>query len=281
MPTILPPAARRLGLRVLTSLAVPATLSAQPALNSAWLEWTNLQMAIAPDSGGTYLWLLSGGPGQPTPSRFFSASLDPRRTTPWIASVRAFLATRLTEADSGAIRSSHVLLDMEGSSIYAARRRVKGAWSDERILVMEGANDREPVMVIGDARNIGEIIDSLEAVSLRTFLDDSVIRRDSLDRANLHKPQRPASASPRNRPPAYPDRMRRLGIEGTVLLSFDIGVDGKADMQSIKVIHSPGPEFTESVTKSLRGFRFTAAIRDGAPARTKVVMPFTFALLHR
>jgi TonB family protein len=238
-------------------------------------------MAIAPDSGGTDVWLLSGGGGQPTPSRFFTASLDPRRTTPWIASVRAFLAAQLTDADSGAIRSSPVLLDMEGSSIYAARRRVKGTWSDEHILVMEGASATEPIMVIGDARSIREIIDSLESVSLRTYLDDSVIRRDSIDRANLHKPQKLASASPRNRPPPYPDRMRRLGIEGTVLLSFDIGVDGKADMQTIKVIHSPGPEFTESVTKSLRGFRFTAAIRDGAPARTRVVMPFTFALLHR
>ncbi|HET9426436.1 MAG TPA: energy transducer TonB [Gemmatimonadaceae bacterium] len=269
------------GFRALACLVVPSVIGAQQVLNSAWLEWTNLQMAIAPDSGGTYLWVLSGGPGEKASPRFFSSTIDPRTTVAWISDVRRFLSQPLTDADSGAIRSSPVLLDMEGSFIYVARRRLRGTWSRERILVMEARDSTEPVMVSGDEQSLGEILDSLDAVSARTILVDSAVRRDSIARVNKPKPQKPAEASPRNRPPPYPDRARADRREGTVLLSFDIGEDGKADMRSIKVIHSPGPEFVESVLKAMPRFSFTPASLDGRPVRSRVVMPFTFALMRR
>lgn len=267
-------------------LTLTAALGAQQPMKSAWLEWANMRIAIAPDSGGTYLWLVStrspepkrSGP-QTAPTKFFQATFDPAQTIGWIADARTFLKQPLTVADSGTTRGSMVLLT-SGARLYLARRQLNGKWSPERIIVMQTEDSTEPVMVNGNEESVGDILDSLEAVARRTPLDEAVVRRDSIDRANEPRPLKQASASPRNRPPIYPQRERSLNEEGTVLIEFAIGIDGRADMKSLKVIHSPGPGFLKSVLDAMPAYTFTPATHNGVPVRSRVVMPFSFSLFR-
>ena len=78
----------------------------------------------------------------------------------------------------------------------------------------------------------------------------------------------------------YPPQLRSQGIEGTVLVQFVVGTDGKPDMSTFKVLKSPDELFTKSVHDAVAKMRFQPAQVDGRNVRQVVQQPFTFALGH-
>jgi TonB family protein len=76
----------------------------------------------------------------------------------------------------------------------------------------------------------------------------------------------------------YPAELRRAGVEGTVLVHFELGVDGRADMSTFRVLKSDHHAFTEAVRAVLPGIRYTAARKDGRVVRQVVQQPFVFQL---
>jgi TonB family protein len=82
-----------------------------------------------------------------------------------------------------------------------------------------------------------------------------------------------ASASPR-----YPEALRQAKIEGEVLVQFIVNPDGKADMESFKVLKTTHDLFTKSVRNALPQMTFKPALVGGQPVRQLVQEPFTFSM---
>ena len=102
-------------------------------------------------------------------------------------------------------------------------------------------------------------------------------------------PRRPAapaaipvvSGAPRFRrppaPPAYPDRMREAGIEGTALLRLRVAADGTT--QEIRLLRSAGHRLLdEAAQAAARRWEIAPALRNGLPIEAWVEVPVRFRL---
>lgn len=74
----------------------------------------------------------------------------------------------------------------------------------------------------------------------------------------------------------YPERARREGIEGTVLLSIVVDVEGK--VVNAKVLTGPGHGLNEAAREAIGRFRFKPAIKSGQPVSTEMKYKYTFSL---
>ena len=257
----------------------PASASSSP--RSAWLTWKNLNVAIAPDSGGTYLWADTRDDRSSSRNEEpFGSAFDPAMVLSWADSARAFLALRLTAEDPGPFRASRRLPSFSGDGIYIERRQVNGAWSQDRYIVMESQGSPAPLVISGDESTIGSIIDSLEAIARRTPIMEAVVQRDSSERANNPRPTKHATARQDNQPPAYPEVERGVGRSGSVLVSFVVGPEGRADTTTVNVLHASSYGFRKAVLDALPALRFHPAERNGRAVRERVVMPFMFAVIR-
>ena len=78
--------------------------------------------------------------------------------------------------------------------------------------------------------------------------------------------------------PRYPDMLREARVEGEVLAQFVVGEDGRADVESFKVLKSSNDLFVKSVRAALPQMRFNPATVGGKAVRQVVQQPFTFSL---
>jgi protein TonB len=74
----------------------------------------------------------------------------------------------------------------------------------------------------------------------------------------------------------YPESARREGIEGTVLLSIVVDVDG--NVSNAKVLAGPGHGLNEAARDAIGKFRFKPAIKSGQPVSTEMKYKYTFFL---
>ncbi len=79
------------------------------------------------------------------------------------------------------------------------------------------------------------------------------------------------------KPPHYPPRCLRLGIEGTVRLRVLVGEDGRPQDASIST-SSGDAGLDQSALDAVRHWRFEPAKRDGVPLRAWCIVPITFSL---
>jgi TonB family protein len=87
-----------------------------------------------------------------------------------------------------------------------------------------------------------------------------------------------ARPAPDNAPPRYPDALRAGLVEGEVLAQFVVGVDGRADTSTVKILKSTHKLFTDAVVAALPRFRFLPARVGGKAVKQLVQMPFRFNL---
>jgi TonB family protein len=86
-------------------------------------------------------------------------------------------------------------------------------------------------------------------------------------------------ASPRSTPPLrYPPSLRESNIEGHVLVQFIVDREGRADLESIKVLRSNHALFTASAREALLTARYHPAERRGKFVRQVVQQPFNFCI---
>jgi TonB family protein len=76
----------------------------------------------------------------------------------------------------------------------------------------------------------------------------------------------------------YPDWMLDRGIEGEVVVSFIIGVDGRAEMDHVEVVSATRREFIHPAMRGLRLMRFRPAELDGRRVRVRVTLPLRWRL---
>ncbi len=80
-----------------------------------------------------------------------------------------------------------------------------------------------------------------------------------------------------NPPPPYPLWARRAGIEGRVLLTVQVGADGRPT--TARVSETSGNARLDEIARSaVLGWRFEPARRNGRPTAAAVTVPITFSL---
>jgi protein TonB len=77
--------------------------------------------------------------------------------------------------------------------------------------------------------------------------------------------------------PRYPAALREAGIQGRVVAEFVVDTLGRAEMDGLK-LDAAHPLLGESVRAVLPRYRFTPGEAGGGKVRTRVQLPFDFAL---
>jgi protein TonB len=80
------------------------------------------------------------------------------------------------------------------------------------------------------------------------------------------------------RPPVYPPRCLRMGIEGTVRVRVLVGEDGRP--QEVTVGKTSGEAaLDQAAIEAVRSWRFEPAKRNGVPVRAWAIVPIEFKLI--
>lgn len=80
--------------------------------------------------------------------------------------------------------------------------------------------------------------------------------------------------------PEYPSSLQSAGIEGEVDAQFVVGVDGRADMSTFKVVKSSNDMFSNAVKSAVSRARYSPAEIGGKKVRMLVQQPFMFGISH-
>jgi TonB family protein len=79
--------------------------------------------------------------------------------------------------------------------------------------------------------------------------------------------------------PVYPRDLLAIGAEGLVQMNYVVDTTGRVDMNTIEVVSSDDPRFTESVRTALGLMLFHPAKRDGKHVRQLVAQQFRFKIM--
>lgn len=90
--------------------------------------------------------------------------------------------------------------------------------------------------------------------------------------------ERSAVLLPGSPSPAFPDALRRAGVEGRVVLRFVVDSAGIVEPGSQHVVTATHPAFAEAVERVLPRLRFRPAEHRGRRVRQVVELPFVFTL---
>lgn len=78
--------------------------------------------------------------------------------------------------------------------------------------------------------------------------------------------------------PRYPDALKSVGVEGTVVMHFIVSADGRVESGSIEVVSSPNKLFSDAVKQALLNSRYRPAEAGGQKVRQLVEQSFSFKL---
>jgi TonB family protein len=267
---------RLAGAAMIFAASVGARLEAQG--QGVWLEWNNAGLTLYPDSSGVFMYFrIHAEPGARQPN--FTASFDPARLDEWLREARTFNTRVIEPSDTSQLLNTAMLQSIIGDGLRVVRRRDHGEWSKERFIVMETIRDTQPVVFIGGELSVGQILDSLAAVSKRTRFSQSAAQQ-VISETLLGAYDKEASASPKNFPPAYPMGALRARRSGFVVMSFYVDSTGRAEMNTARPFFSTEDSFTASVMAALPSMIFFPAEKDGRKVRSRVVMPFSFTVVR-
>ncbi|MDI6732364.1 MAG: energy transducer TonB [Planctomycetota bacterium] len=109
-----------------------------------------------------------------------------------------------------------------------------------------------------------------------TILSDNDAEKPRLLSSESSSEEKPL-LSTSNKPPSYPRLARLLGQEGLVVLLVEITDDGI--VSDIKLIKSTGYKLLdESAIKSVKGWRFIPATKNGKTLASRTEIPIRFKL---
>ena len=78
--------------------------------------------------------------------------------------------------------------------------------------------------------------------------------------------------------PHYPPAMKKAKVSGEVLAQFVVNTDGRANMNTFKVLKTDHQEFADAGKATLPDMRFYPAEIRGTKVMQMVQQPFTFAI---
>lgn len=183
--------------------------------------------------------------------------------------------------DGGKLNAAEFDVDLidpntvEGIEIYSSFTAVPpqymGTWGEGNcgvIVVWTGFSERQrkrreqrQAKAQSMAADLARMVDSLQ-----------VYTADQVD-----TPARPDSSALAN--PSYPDSLYRAGVQGAVVAEFVVDTVGRVAMETVGVVSTTHPLFTDAVRQALPDARFYPAMRGGQRVRQVVQLPFRFETL--
>jgi periplasmic protein TonB len=79
--------------------------------------------------------------------------------------------------------------------------------------------------------------------------------------------------------PVYPEKERKSGHEGTVVLSVVVGRDGSP--RDVKVSRTLGREFDQAAIDAVESWRFSPGTKNGKPVATRINVQVSFRIYGR
>ncbi len=76
--------------------------------------------------------------------------------------------------------------------------------------------------------------------------------------------------------PRYPDFLKKMEIEGTVVIQAVIKQDGRVEEPSVKVIKKLHPQLDQAAVDALKNSEFSPALYGSRPVRVIMQIPYTF-----
>jgi protein TonB len=80
--------------------------------------------------------------------------------------------------------------------------------------------------------------------------------------------------------PTYPASLRQAGVQGRVVVQFVVDTAGRAELTDLQVVETAHPLFVDAVRAALARYHFSVGEAGGRKVRTRVQMPFEFALIR-
>jgi protein TonB len=90
--------------------------------------------------------------------------------------------------------------------------------------------------------------------------------------------EKPVMQIPGTPTPRYPEVLRSSGVEGEVQAQFVVDEDGRAEVNSLKILKSSNDLFTDAVRRALPNMRFYPAEVGGKHVKQLVQQTFQFKL---
>jgi TonB family protein len=78
----------------------------------------------------------------------------------------------------------------------------------------------------------------------------------------------------------YPPALFAAGVKGSVLAEFVVDAAGKVEYESLGIVSSTHPLFSDAVRRALENARYTPAMRRGVAVRQLVQQPFDFMVAN-
>lgn len=75
----------------------------------------------------------------------------------------------------------------------------------------------------------------------------------------------------------YPPEMKNRGIGGRVQVQFVVGVDGKVEPTSIKVMATTAPALADAAIEVAKLLEFNPGQKDGKAVRSQVLLPIVYS----
>ena len=114
------------------------------------------------------------------------------------------------------------------------------------------------------------------AASSRVKELDSLVSKLSL--FTIDQVDTPAALIAGSASPEYPDSLRKEGVPGRVVIELIVNEDGTLDNESVILISSTHPMFTDAVQQALATAKFRVARLKSRPVRQILQVPFVFRL---
>lgn len=76
--------------------------------------------------------------------------------------------------------------------------------------------------------------------------------------------------------PRYPDFLKKMEIEGTVIIQAIIRTNGQVDASSVRVIKKLHPQLDQAAVEALVASEFSPALYGSRPVRVIMQIPYTF-----
>ena len=263
-------AGRPLGAKIVTVLALGAASLSIHTVAGATISWVSRSfkhnLVTRPTTRPVSVVVRQPKPKPKPPAEQTTQTPQPKSAPPTKPALKKQKTRRRRRKKKAAARP--VVADPVGRTAkpkpVAKVRRVVGLSYESTV---EGGNG--PTFAVGNTR-MGR--SSRRAAAPKTVRPLNQVAQLPEAKVVLVRPQRVKRIKP-----VYPPRYRAQGLEGDVVVSLQIGADGR--IVSLRVVRpAKHPAFNESARAAARRERFSPATRDGVPIPFRISFTYRFRL---
>ncbi|HKV74059.1 MAG TPA: hypothetical protein VJN95_06045 [Gemmatimonadales bacterium] len=242
--------------------------------NSIRLDWGAVKVMVSADSiRGLQIRARTSSLDYRGAPRSYSAMFDPLEVESWMQEANAVVEwTRPPGSDSARALETSGLLAADGSEMLIQRKRKKEGWDSNMLLVFRPRSGEHSWALMAGQDQMREFLKSLVFDEVRSRLTQEAADSAATSVNSLELDDPPSMLS--HPPLEFPQTAVGVNRKSSeVWLEYVIGVDGKADPESIVVVWFNDRRYVEEAVRVIVGSRFKPGMINHQPVRTVVFQP--------